>query len=214
MGRTAQQRFAATQALGEDAPTGMERGRRAALRRAEHATDRAYREGRQAGRHAARERGTRSLVRPRLPDAFPADEADENHDERNAYRQGAEEAIADERRRAARATASRVTSSKPARRAVSTAQAGSGLVLGMLAWALALSFLRDGPDGPKAWLRSKFLNDPTPGKKLQPAGAGTPASPTGSSLTPTSPTSAPTSPFLLAPIPAVPASPLAAGGPG
>jgi len=38
---------------------------------------------------------------------------------------------------------------------------GSGLLLGLVLYPLALAFLRDGPGGVKAWLKAKFLNQVT-----------------------------------------------------
>lgn len=39
-----------------------------------------------------------------------------------------------------------------------SADAGGGLLLGAIAYVLVLSYIRGGPDGVKAWLRAKFLN--------------------------------------------------------
>jgi hypothetical protein len=37
----------------------------------------------------------------------------------------------------------------------------AGGLLALLVWPLVLNYLRHGPAGPKAWLKAKFLNDPT-----------------------------------------------------
>jgi len=41
---------------------------------------------------------------------------------------------------------------------------GAGFVLGLLAWVLTMQYIRGGPDGVKAWLRAKFLNQTTGGR--------------------------------------------------
>jgi septal ring-binding cell division protein DamX len=40
------------------------------------------------------------------------------------------------------------------------AATGSGFLLGLFAWALALAYLRGGPAEVRKFLRAKFLNDP------------------------------------------------------
>lgn len=36
---------------------------------------------------------------------------------------------------------------------------GPGFILGLFTWALVLAYLREGPTGPRRWLKAKFLND-------------------------------------------------------
>lgn len=42
------------------------------------------------------------------------------------------------------------------------ADTAGGFVLGLLGYALVLSFIREGPHGPVRWLSAKFLNKPLP----------------------------------------------------
>lgn len=46
----------------------------------------------------------------------------------------------------------------PPKSVASAANAGGGLLLGALAYVLALTYLRDGRAGVKRWVRAKFLN--------------------------------------------------------
>jgi hypothetical protein len=43
---------------------------------------------------------------------------------------------------------------------------GAGLILGLMAWVVVLNFIRNGPDGVKALLRAKFLNQGPGGEPL------------------------------------------------
>lgn len=60
-----------------------------------------------------------------------------------------------------------------------------GFAAGLLLYALALSFLRYGPAGPKAWLMAKFLNRPMTTEEAREAGV------TGSELRDLTTTKAP-----------------------
>jgi hypothetical protein len=44
---------------------------------------------------------------------------------------------------------------------------GAGLILGLMVWVVVLNFIRNGPDGVRALLRAKFLNQ-GPGKEPLP----------------------------------------------
>lgn len=80
------------------------------------------------------------------------------------------------------------------RRAVGIAADGAGFVLGLLAWALVLSYLRGGTPAVQGWLKAKFINEPyQPGKK---AAGGTGVNPFVPSPTP----AAPTYPYPAAPV--------------
>lgn len=75
------------------------------------------------------------------------------------------------------ARAPRSAPSRPARRPAprrsssassgSVTDAGSGWILGLIAYALFRSYVVYGPPGPKGWLAAKFINRP-----LVPAGPG------------------------------------------
>jgi hypothetical protein len=43
---------------------------------------------------------------------------------------------------------------------------GAGLILGFMVWVVVLNFIRNGPDGVKALLRAKFLNQDPKGEPL------------------------------------------------
>lgn len=50
---------------------------------------------------------------------------------------------------------------KPPKSLSSAAEAGGGVLLGVLGYVLALAYMRDGKAGVKAWLSAKFLNKVT-----------------------------------------------------
>jgi hypothetical protein len=45
---------------------------------------------------------------------------------------------------------------------VKAGNAGGGFVLGMFAYVIGLTYLRDGKPGVQRWLRAKFFNETTP----------------------------------------------------
>jgi len=166
MARAAQARRVSKVDALDEAPT-MERSRRAALRRNDKTMDTAYRHGQNNGRVAARARGARSLVSPgALPDAYPLDPSGENIEQHRAYQQGADDAISTERRQVARGVAGDARD-RATKRVMPPLKEGSGFLLGLVAYALFLAYMRDGTAGPKNWLKAKFLNE-TPTKSQAP----------------------------------------------
>lgn len=101
---------------------------------------RAYEAGRQRGKAARRERG------PREPQGD--DELDE------LFTSGEHDGRRERRRERTSSAMAPVIS-----RAGGGAKEASGFLLGLLAYAVAVNYLRGGPDQVRAWTRAKFLND-------------------------------------------------------
>jgi hypothetical protein len=73
----------------------------------------------------------------------------------------------------------KVAGSKPVAKATDLAGEGAGVLLGLFAYALLVSYLQSGTAGVRAWLSAKFLNRPTgdaavPRKPSAPAKPGSP----------------------------------------
>jgi hypothetical protein len=129
---------------------------RAGVRDVNRVENRAAKSGQSQARQELRDRPSRLLFpkESRLGAARRQESSDPALDA--AHEAGFDTELGEARRRAARRAGQAAGESRPAQMVQETA----GFVLGLLAWALALAFLRSGPAGVKQWIRAKFINDP------------------------------------------------------
>ncbi len=126
---------------------GIDRGERAAARRRDAATAAEYRQGRDAAKRRVQEtRRVRGHAAPQVHEPGSHEQA--------MYEAGFGDELADQRRDRRRA----ITSSGPAQRVKSTVDDGAGILLGFVAYALFLAYVKGGWSGVRGWLAAKFLN--------------------------------------------------------
>lgn len=121
------------------------------------------------------------------------EEFDGDEDLQATFDQGASETNDDrrsERRTARRARVSK-TFAKPLRAAerqgVDVVSDGAGLLLGMVAYALLINYLKGGAPQVRGWLAAKFINKPYTVPSSGPGSVITPAAPSPQFYTPPNP---------------------------
>lgn len=189
---------------------GENRRDKAGLRDVERVQGRAHREGRTNARQELAERPSRLFFpsESRMGAARRRQYSDAELDE--LHEGGFEDELGDARRRAGKRAVDAAGDSKP----VQAVQETAGFLLGLLAWAIALAYLRQGPAGVKQWIYAKFLNQAPKKPAATPTpGTTTPRTTTPGTTTPTSPANPFPFPTAVATSSTVPLSPFPAGIP-